>query len=186
MAGPAAITLVLVGTLRACIPTVGACCNMVDLAGPTAATGVRVITLTRSWTAARRAYHLEAVVRAAPRTTAGVLVVTLGACIPTVGARCDMVDLAGPTAATGVRVITLTRSWTAARLAYHLEAVVRAAPRTTAGVLVSTLVALHAALPICCNMVDLAGPTAATGVRVITLTRSWTAARRAYHLEAVV
>src|SRR5437899_6770317 len=107
MPGPAPTPPVLAGTLGACIPTVGARCDMVDLAGPTAATGVRVITLTRSWTAARRAYHLEAVVRAAPRTTAGVLVSTFGACIPTVGARCDMVDLAGPTAITSVRAIAL-------------------------------------------------------------------------------
>src|SRR2546428_823446 len=157
MTGPAPITLVLVGALGACIPTVGARCDMVDLAGPTAATGVRVITLTRSWTAARRAYHLEAVVRAAPRTTAGVLVSTFGACIPTVGARCDMVVLAGPAPITGVCVITFARSWTATGRACHLEPIVRAAPGPTPLLLVATFRSCIPTVGTRCDMVILAG-----------------------------
>src|SRR5881296_1618575 len=139
MTGPAAITLVLVGTFSARIPTVGAGRHMIGLTATAAVAGVRAIALARGGVSTGRACHLEAIVMTGPAAITLVLVGTLRARIPTVGAGCNMVDLAGPTAATGVRVITLTRSWTAARRAYHLEAVVRAAPRTTAGVLVSTL-----------------------------------------------
>src|SRR5206468_8331886 len=61
MTGPAAITLVLVGALRARIPTVGACRDMVVLAGPAAITGVRDLTRAGWGVSTGRAGHLEAV-----------------------------------------------------------------------------------------------------------------------------
>src|SRR5438132_10659511 len=109
MTGPGPITLVLVATLRACIPTVGACRHMIGLTAAAAVAGVRAIALARGGVPTSRACRLEAVVMTGPAPITLVLVGALGACVPTVGARCDMVDLAGPTAATGVRVITLAR-----------------------------------------------------------------------------
>src|SRR5438445_360462 len=121
MAGPAPITLVLVGALRARIPAVGVGCHMVRLTGPTAITGVRVITLARGGVPTGRPCCLEAVVMTGPAPITLVLVGTLRARIPTVGAGCDMVVLAGSTPITGVRVVTLACSGTATGRACHLE-----------------------------------------------------------------
>src|SRR5438046_7072901 len=123
MTSPAAITLVLVGALRARIPAVGAGCDMVVLASPTAIAGVRVVTLARSCTATGRACHFEAVVMASPGAITLVLVDTLTLGVPAVGAGCDMVVLAGPTAIAGVGVVTRTRAGASTGRACHLEPV---------------------------------------------------------------
>src|SRR5437016_3497826 len=160
MTGPAAITLVLVGTLRARIPTVGAGCDMVDLASPTPITGVRVVTLARPCTATGRACHFEAVVMTGPGAITLVLVDTLTLRVPAVGTGCDMVDLTSPTAITGVRVVTLARPWTATGRACHLEAVVMTSPAPITLVLVGTFSARIPAVGTGCDMVDLTSPTA--------------------------
>src|SRR2546428_322045 len=109
MAGPPPITLVLVGTLRARVPTVGAGCDMVVLTGPTAITGVRAIALVRGGAPTSRACCLEAVVMTVPVPITLVLVGPLPACVPAVGAGCDMVVLTGAAAVAGVRTIALAR-----------------------------------------------------------------------------
>src|SRR5436309_13255500 len=106
MTGPAAITLVLVGTFSARIPTVGAGCDMVVLAGPAPITGVRVVTLARGGASTGRACHLEAVVMTELGSASCREVGSLRARIPTVGAGRDMVVLASPAPITGDRVCT--------------------------------------------------------------------------------
>src|SRR5437867_4290132 len=139
MTGGAAMTRVLVGTLRARIPTVGAGRDMVVLAGPAAITGVRVVTLARGGVPTGRACHLEAVVMTGPAAITLVLVGTLRARIPTVGAGRDMVVLASPAAIAGVRVVTLARGGVPTGRACHLEAVVMTGPAAITLVLVGTL-----------------------------------------------
>src|SRR5204863_78197 len=103
------ITLVLVGTLGVCIPTVGAHYLMVRQARcRDAAAGVRVVALCVTGAAAGCGRCLEAIVRAAACPITLVLVGTLGVCIPTVGAHYLMVRQArGRDATAGVRVVAL-------------------------------------------------------------------------------
>src|SRR5439155_840803 len=139
MTDPCSITLVLVGTLGACIPTVGTGCDMVVLAGATAITGVGIVTRTGGSAATGRACHLEAVVMTDPCSITLVLVGTLAACIPTVGTGCDMVVLAGATAIAGVGIVTLARPSPPTAHPCHLEAVVMTDPCSITLVLVGTL-----------------------------------------------
>src|SRR5947208_1575267 len=76
--------------------------------GRDAAAGVRVVALCGTGAAASRGAGLEAIVRATPASITLVLVGTLGVCIPTVGAGCLMVRLAGPTAIAGVGIVART------------------------------------------------------------------------------
>src|SRR5437899_1810608 len=107
MAGPGPITLVLVGTLRARISSVGVSCHMVRLTGPTAITGVCIVTLTRATAATGCACQLEAVVMTCPIPITLVLVGTLRARIPAVGARRHMFTLSPYTALSRSRAIAL-------------------------------------------------------------------------------
>src|SRR6266446_9274257 len=76
MTGPAPITLVLVGALGTCIPTVGACRHMIGLTATAAIAGVRCIALARGGVSTGRAYGLEAVVMTDPCPITLVLVGT--------------------------------------------------------------------------------------------------------------
>src|SRR5438093_362244 len=109
------------------------------LTGPTAITGVRVITLTCGTAATARACHLEAVVMTGPGPITLILVGTLCARVPAVGIGCYMVDLTCPTANAGVRGIALARAGVPTGRACHLEAVVMAGPAPITLILVGTL-----------------------------------------------
>src|SRR5206468_5448599 len=74
MTGPAAITLVLVGTFSARIPTVGAGRHMIGLTATAAVAGVRAIALARGGVPTSRAYYLEAVIMTGPAAITLVLV----------------------------------------------------------------------------------------------------------------
>src|SRR5206468_2782445 len=166
---PAAITLVLVGALSARIPTIGAGRYMVVLATTAAIAGVRAVTLARGGVSTGRAHHLEAVVMTGPAAITLVLVGTLRARIPTVGASRDMVVLASPAAIAGVRVVTLARGGVATGRACHLEAIVMTGPGPITLILVGTLGARISAVGVGCHMVGLAGAAPITGVRCIAL-----------------
>src|SRR5204862_2925338 len=107
--------------------------------------GVRVVALRVTGAAAGRGPGLEAIVRAAASPITLVLIVTLGVCIPTVGAHYLMVGQArGRGTAAGVRVVALCVTGAAAGRGAGSSAVrrVAAGPRTL--VLIGTIgVCIH-------------------------------------------
>src|SRR5207244_4335265 len=179
---------------------------MVDLAGSTPITGVRVVTLACSGTATGRACHLEAVVMTGPCPITLVLVGTLRARISAVGVGCHMVRLTGPTAITSIGIVTRTGAATTtgrARCCWQVRAQAsagvagagdvaliqsrthyRVAARAGAAL---TGVGLRAGIAIAAgraigHMVGLAGPTAIAGVGIVTRTGAATTTGRTRRL----
>src|SRR5438034_890905 len=141
MTGPAAITLVLVGTLRARIPTVVSGSAMFVLASPTAIPGVCFVTLARAAVSSALSLHVALPILTGPAAITLVLVGTLRARIPTVGTGCDMVVLKIGRASCRDDVGARGGREASTASARDLEAIDMTGPAATTHVVVGTLLA---------------------------------------------